>query len=225
MGLLEKTLNLAKKATERVIDTAGKKIEEARQKRIEEEQKFLREFPYKHRYTIRQKDSVSVDLVFGDVLERDSYVVYDADDEPVYMANGTVLMGKHHFVITNREKEELAKVNKALVNMPIPFMKERKSCMIEVAGEESFEMDTYISSGEREYSIYHSDLTIKADANGTEFRLVDRKTRKTCVHIYKVRSDEGFFKDKYYVGFDDETKKMMAICAAIGIDTIRFSED
>lgn len=34
-----------------------------------------------------------MDLVLWEVLERDSYVIYNADEEPVYIAKGTVLMG------------------------------------------------------------------------------------------------------------------------------------
>lgn len=225
MGLLDKTLNLAKKATEAVIDTAGNKIDEAKQKRAEEERRFIAEFPYKHRYIIRQKDSVSLDLVLWDVLERDSYVIYDADENPVYIAKGTVLMGKHHFVITNPEKQEMGKVRKALFNVPIPFMKERKTCTIEIAGQEPFDIETCISLKEREYNVLYRNMSIRADAKEKEFQVFDKKGKKPIIHIYKIRSEENFFKDKYFVGFDDEANKMLAICMAIGIDTIRFSED
>ena len=225
MGLLDKTLNLAKKATEAVIDTAGNKIDEAKQKRAEEERRFIAEFPYKHRYIIRQKDSVSLDLVLWYVLERDSYVIYDADENPVYIAKGTVLMGKHHFVITNPEKQEMGKVRKALFNVPIPFMKERKTCTIEIAVQEPFDIETCISLKEREYNVLYRNMSIRADAKEKEFQVFDKKGKKPIIHIYKIRSEENFFKDKYFVGFDDEANKMLAICMAIGIDTIRFSED
>ena len=225
MGLLNKTLDLAIKATGTVVDTAGKKIAEAKQKKEEEEKRFIEEFPYKHRYIIRQKDAVSLDLVLWEVLERDSYVIYNADDEPVYIAKGTVMMGKHHFVVTNPERQVMGKVNKALFNVPIPFMKERKTCSIELAGQDAFEMETCISFKEREYNVSNRDMTIKADIREKEFQIFEKKIKKPIIHIYKVRSDEGFFKDKYFVGFDEEENKMLAILMTIGIDTIRFGEN
>lgn len=225
MGLLNKTLDLAKKATGAVVDTAGKKINEAKQKKAEEERRFIEEFPYKYRYIIRQKDAVSLDLVLWEVLERDSYVIYNADEEPVYIAKGTVMMGKHHFVVTNQEKQVMGKVNKALFSVPIPFMKERKKCSIELAGEEAFEMETCISFNEREYTVSNRSMTIKADNREKEFQIFDKKSKKPIIHIYKVRSDEGFFQDKYFVGFDKEANKMRALLMTIGIDTIRFGED
>ena len=224
MGLLDKTLNLAKKATEAVIDSASKKLDEAKKRHEEAEQKFIQEFPYKHRYIIRQKDSVSLDLVLWDVLERDSYVIYDADEEPIYIAKGTVLMGKHHFVITNSDKQEVGKVRKALFNIPMPFMKDRKTCTVEVNGQEPFEIETCISFKEREYNVSYSDISIRADTKEKEFRVFDKNSKTPIIHIYKVRSDEGFFKDKYFVGFDDESNEKLAIGIAIGIDAIRFSE-
>ena len=86
-------------------------------------------------------------------------------------------------------------------------------------------METCISFKEREYTTTKSGMTIKADAREKEFQVFDKKGKKPIIHIYKVRSDEGFFKDKYVVGFDEDTNKMLAILMTIGIDTIRFSED
>lgn len=166
-----------------------------------------------------------MDLILWEVLERDSYVIYNADEEPVYIAKGTVMMGKHHFVVTNRNKQLVGKVKKALINVPIPFMKERKTCSIELIGEEPFEIETCISFGEREYSVSNRSMTINADARDKEFQIFDKNDKKPIIHIYKVRSDEGLFMDKYYVGFDEEANKMLALLMTIGIDTIRFSED
>ncbi len=225
MGLLNKTIGLAVKATGAVVDTAGKKLAEAKQKKEEEERRFIEEFPYKYRYIIRQKDSVSLDLVLWEILERDSYVIYNADEEPVYIAKGTVMMGKHHFVVTNPEKEVIGKVNKALFNVPMPFIKERKTCTIEIVGQNTFEMETCISFNEREYTVSNLGMTIKADYKEKEFQICDKNSKKTIIHIFKVRSEEGFFKDKYIVGFDEESNTMLAILMTIGIDTIRFGEN
>lgn len=225
MGLLGKTFELAKKATTAAIDSANRKLEEAKQKRIEEERRFLESFPYANRYTIKQKDSVSLDLVLWEVLERDSYVIYDTADNPIYIAKGTVLMGKHHFVVTSPDKKQHCKIHKAIFNVPLPFMKDRKTCKIELLGKEPFEIETCISFNEREYSVSGSRFSIKADEKEKEFMIFRKNKKKPDIHIYKVKSDEGFFKDKYYVGFDNPEDGMLAISMAIGIDTIRYAED
>ena len=225
MGLFDKTKDLAKKATNAVADTAAKKIAETKQKREEEERRFIEEFPYKHRYIIRQKDSVSIDLVLWDVLERDSYVISNADDKPVYIAKGTMLFGKHHFVVTNPENEVVGKVNKALFKIPIPLAKERKSFSIEIPGQEPFVVSTYTLFNEREYSISYSNLIMKANNREKEFQIFEKNSIKPIIHIYKVRSDESFFRDKYYVGFDDESYLAQAILMSIGIDVIFYGED
>lgn len=224
MGLINKTLKLAQKATNVVTDTAVKKLTEAKQKREEKERQFIAKFPYKYRYILRQKDSVSIDLILWDALERDSYVIYNSNEEPVYIAKGTMMMGKHHFIVTNPEKKVLGKVNKALFNVPIPFMKERKTCSIELPDQNPFEMETCISFNEREYTISNG-MSIKSDNREREFQIYNKTSPKPIIHIYKICSGDGFFSDKYFVGFDEETYKTLALLLTIGIDTIRFGED
>lgn len=224
MGLLDKTLSLAKKASGTVIDSANKKIDAAKQKKLEAEQKFIREFPYTNRYIVRQKESVSVDLVLWDVLEKDSYVIYNANEEPVYIAKGTMFMGKHHFVVTNSQNERVGKVSKALFKVPVPFVKDRKGFTVDIDGVKPFDVETSVSFGERDFSI-SNNLNIQTNEKEKEFKVFDKNNKKPIIHIYKVRSDERFYWDKYVVGFDDEKNKMLAFCMAIGIDAILFAPD
>lgn len=225
MGLLNKAIGNAVKATGKIKEAAEKKVNEAKKKRKEEERKFFEQFPYKNMCIIRQKDSISVDLVLWEVLERDYYVIYDEKDVPIYIAKGTTMMGKHHFIVSNSEKKVVGKVKKALFNIPMPFMKERKSCSIEIEGNEAFELETYISFRERQYDIGRKGLVIEIDSKEKEFRVKRNSRKKPIIHIYKRRSDEGFFMDKYVVGFDDEKDKILAILLTIGIDTIRYADD
>ena len=224
MGLLGKTLELAKKATSSVIESANRKLEEARQKRIEEEKKFLQEFPYKYRYIIKQGETLSLDLVLWEGLERNSYVVFDDKENPVYIAKGTFWMGRHHFIVTDNNKKRCCKINKALFNVPLPFIKERKTCKIALSEEEPFEIGTCISFKEREYSISKDGMSIKADEKEKEFKIFRNNNDTPDIHIYKIRSGE-FLKGKYCVGFDNYADGILALSLAVGIDTIRFSLD
>lgn len=228
MGLFDKTLGLAKKATSTVADAASKKIAEAKQKREEEERRFIEEFPYKYRYIVRQKESISYDidpLLLWDVLERDSYLVSNSEEDPVFIVKGTLMFGKHHFVVTNSKKAVVGKVNKALFKVPVPFAKDRKSFMVDIPGEENFTVSTYILMGEQEYDVSISGATFDGDKRAKEYKFFDRGALKPTVHIYKVRSDEGFLRDKYYVGFDDESNLVKAILLAIGVDAVFYSPD
>lgn len=217
---LKKTAQVAKKASSVAIDTANKKVDEIKQKQIDKERKFIEEFPYQHRISVRQMDSTSVDLLLWEVLERDSYVVYDVNEKPIYIIKGTVMMGKHHFVITNPEKRVVGKIRKAIFNMPIPFEKEKEKCIIELNGEEPFELETYISFGEREYHFFNKGLKIRVtDKLEREFKINNRKHKKPVVHIYK----KGIMRDRYTVGFDEVKNEILAIALTIGVDIIRFS--
>lgn len=224
MSILGKTFELAKKAGSAAINSASRKLEEAKQKRLQEEQMFLQRFPYKYRCTIRQQDSTNVDLMVWEILEKDAYIVYDAEDTPIYIAKGTAFMGKHHFKVTSPDKKQHCKIHKALFKVPVPFIKDRKSCKVRLTGKEPFIIKTYISFKKREYAIEGRDMSIEADKKEKEFKIFRNDRTTPCIHIYKVRSDEGFFRDKYYVGFNDARDEMLAIATTIGIDTIRYSE-
>lgn len=228
MKLFDKTLDLAKKATSAVADTAAKKIAEAKQKREEEERRFIEEFPYKYRYVMRQKESISYDidpLLLWDVLERDSYLISNANEEPAFIAKGTLMFGKHHFVVTNSNKEVIGKVNKALFKIPVPLAKDRKSFLVDIPGEENFTVSTYTLFDEADYSISLNNITMKADKREKEFMFLEKGNPKPIIHVYKVRSDDLFLRDKYFVGFDNENYLVKAVLLTLGIDVIFYGAD
>ena len=217
---LKKTMKVAKKASSVAMNTANQKVNEIKQKQAEKEQKFIEEFPYNYRISVCQMDSISTSLLLWEILERDSYIVYDVNEKPIYIVKGKVIMGKYHFIITNPEKKVVGKMRKLLFNMPIPFEKEKEACIIELDGEESFEMETYISFGKREYHIHNKGLRMKAiDKLEREFQINNRKQRKPVIHIYK----KGIMRDKYTVGFDEEKNEILAVVMAVGLDLIRFN--
>lgn len=223
MGIKEKALGFVKTASYALLETATEKINEEMTNRLQREQKFIENFPYKYRYIIRQNASTSVDLLFWEGLERDSYVVYDANDIPIYVTQGAVLLGKNSFTMRDVHKNIVAKIHKSLITLPIPLTKERQTCKIELPDEPTFDMETYVSFGDRCYLISKSDWKIEADNKDKEFKVFTAKGKRPLIHIYKVLSFEDLFKDKYIIGFDDESYKMTALAMTIGLDTIRFA--
>ena len=224
MGLLDKTLKIAKQASKVAMDAAGKKIDEIKKKREDENKIFVENIPYKFKYAVLLGDCDYDDFFIE--LERDSYAILDLDKDknPIYIAKGTVLRGKHHFIVKNSNKEEVAKVHKHYVNFSIPVLeKERKTCSIELAGKEPFEMETYVELKDRQYYISKSGWKLDSSSNlirETEFRFKKGRTSKPTIIIYKTSAVER----KYILAFDNEEFSDIAACFAIGIDLIRFSD-
>lgn len=225
MSLLSKTLSVAKKATESLVDAAGRKIDDVAKKQKDDERSFLQSIPYNNVCVLLQNNTMSIAADLWEILERDSYVVYDVDQQPLYIAKGTLLMGKHHFIITNPNKVVCGKVNKALFKMPMPFVKERASCTVELPNREPFTLETMISFDGREYSSSLREIRIVADEKEKEFRIIRAREKKPVAHIYKTRSfaKGTFFNDKYYIAFDNKKDELLAINIALAIDLIRFN--
>ena len=57
MKLTTKTLELVRKTAATAIDSANRKLEDAKQRKLDEQRMFWQNFPYKHRYTITPQDS------------------------------------------------------------------------------------------------------------------------------------------------------------------------
>ena len=135
MGLLGKTLDFAKKATSVAIDSANRKLDEAKQKRLDEERSFLQEFPYKNRCTIKLSGS---------------YEIYDTEDCLRYSTKGFGLMEANNFWLASPDGNQHCKFHKALFNIPSPFTKDRKACSLEFPSKELVEIETYVSFKVRE---------------------------------------------------------------------------
>ena len=185
----------------------------------------MQSIPYDNVYVLLQNDAVNIDLGLWETPERDSFVIYDVDRHPLYIAKGTFWMGKHHFILTNSHKTVCGKVNKALFNVPLPFVEDRVSCTVELPGEETFSLETKLSFGRRDYSCSLKGIKIVADEKEKEFRIIRDCEKKPLAHIYKTRSfaKGTFYNDKYYVAFDDKNDELLAINIAVAIDLIRFN--
>lgn len=228
MGLLDKTLDIAKKASKLAIDVANKKIDETKKKRAEEKDIFIESIPYKYKYVVTQGDSTSLDLGFWDVLDRDTFAVCDLNNNPIFLAKGTLLRGKHHFIVTNPNREQLAKVHKHYINFSNILEREKRTCTIELTGEESFYIQTYKEFKERQYYISKNGWDMESAGTlikENEFKFTKRRIKKPVISVYKIRSSEGWFNDQYITAFDDESYAVLATCLAIGVDAIRFSGD
>lgn len=212
MGLLDKTLKLAKEASKAAIDAAGKKSNKQKKKRADE----IENIPYKYKYVVTQ------DVDCGIIIDRDSYGILDINNNVILLAKGTVLRGTHHFIIT-KNKEEVATVHKHYFNFSGLIEREKKICTIELAGESPFEMRTYVEFKERQYDISKSGWHLSSSSNRireTEFHFNKGRTKKPAITVYKP----GAISNKLIVAFDNEEYSVLAACFAIGIDLIRFSD-
>lgn len=187
----------------------------------EESEAFL-EMPYQYKYIIRQQETSSVDLFLGEILERDTYILIDKENNTEFIVKGTVLMGKHHFIMKNSEAREVGRIKKSLVNIPIPFEKEPKSCSIIINDTRYCDVKTYILFGERNYSLSCSDLNIKFDKFGKEFKIYKSESKEPICQINKTFANDTTYRDKYVVGINSLEHKIPMLLIAIGIDLIRY---
>ena len=228
MGILNNAFGFIQKTTQTIIKSASSKIEEAERKRKEEEQRFILEFPYKYRYTVRQTPTVYLDLGLWQLFERKCYEVYNSNNELVFRARGSILFGNHHFVILDSDKNKVGKVNRALFNIQIPFMKKRRTCKINLINDDPFVIESHIPYGAfdlslgREYNISKRDISVVENVKNKEYKVYGREESEPIFHIYKVRSD-SFLYHQYLLGFNDEKNELPAVSVAIGIDTLHFS--
>lgn len=239
MGLLGKALGaVAKKALDIAVDNGAidkvlqsenvqKTIKNASNKLnkaigMKEETDALLEMPYQYKYIIRQQETSSVDLIFGEVLERDTYILFDKENNTEFIVKGTVLMGKHHFIMKNSNAKEVGRIKKALVNIPIPFEKEAKSCSIIINDTHYCDVSTCVSFGERDYSLSYSDLHINFDKFEKEFKIYKGKSKELICQINKTFSSDVTHRDKYVVGINSLEYKIPMLLIAIGIDLVRY---
>lgn len=233
MGILGKVASLAmSKAVDAAIET-GKAQEmvnkvSAKYEKLtgyQTEDELLKQIQYKNKVIIRQQPSTSLYMLFDEVLERDSYIVFDEKDEPKYIIKGTVLFGKHHFHMKDKNGKEVGVIKKKIINIPNPleFEKEVKSCTIEINGKKIGNFSRYKELFEKEYNYRIGDMTIEADKREKVLKVFSKNKENPIILIEKAVSDT-VLENKYVVGFNRKDNEIKAILIAIGIDLIRKSK-
>lgn len=226
MGLISKKIIKTVSATvgEKVVNKISDKATERRNRKIEEEKKLIENLPFENKYMVRSQPSSSIDLGLWDVLERDSYIVYDDNDNPFLIAKGALVMGKHHFIVTNKDKIKIATIHKELFKFPGVFEKNRKGCRINIAEKEYIQLESYTEFDEDKYRLSGCDYSITADMWKKEFCIIDDRTHKTIAKILRVHSEQSIFLTQYVVAFNNLQNKLLALFICICLDLVHFSE-
>lgn len=230
MGLLKKvaevTSQKASELAEKARAEAERKKEEERLRKEENERKFRENFLYKRMYYIKKDTKQKPE--YWEKLTRNTYVVSDENEQPVYIAKENYWIENYRYKITDSNKKTVGYIRKHLINFGWPFVKERKGCTIWLA-DNSFKarLTTYISFGEREFGSTEDTISVKLedkDKFGREkvYRVSKADSNNVFSRVYRIRSDEGYFKDKYVVGFDNEEDSVLASLVAIAINMIRY---
>lgn len=230
MGLLKKavkaTAQKANELAEKAKAEAERKKEEERLKKEENERKFRETFPFKRMYDIRKDTTQKPE--YWEKLTRNTYVVTDEKEQPVYIAKENFWIENYLFEVTDANKKVVGHIRKHLFNFGWPFVKERRGCTIWLA-DKSFRarLTTYVFWGEREFGSTENTVSVKLESKdkfGREkvYKVSKAKSNKKFSKVYRIRSDEGFFKDRYIVGFDEEDDAVLASLVAIAINMIRY---
>lgn len=230
MGLLKDVAKATKQKANEIAEKAKaeaeRKKEEERLRKEENERKFRESFPFKRMYNIRKDTTQKPE--YWETLTHHSYVVTDENENPVFIAKENFWIENYRFKVTNSNKEVVGYIRKHLFNFGFPFVKDRKGCTIRLA-DNSFKarLTTYVSFKEREFGSTEGTISVKLenkDKLGREkvYKVSKNGSNKKFSKVYRIRSDEGFFKDRYVVGFDDEEDAILATLVAIGINMIRY---
>lgn len=230
MGVLKDVAKVTKQKAGELAEKAKaeveRKKEEERLRKEENERKFRESFPFQRMYNIRKDTKQKPE--YWEKVTNHTYVVTDENEKPIYIAKENFWIENYRFKVTNSDKEVVGFIRKHLFNFGFPFVKERKGCTIKLA-DNSFKarLTTYISFNKREFGGTEGTISVvleNTDKLGSEniYKVSKSGSNKNFSKVYRIRSDEGFFKDRFVVGFDNEEDAILATLIAIGINMIRY---
>lgn len=221
MGLLSKALgNAAVFVGDTIVTglTAVCDIVDKYEDKLEkEDEKAIKGYQYKYRYTINQQASKAGE---------DIYTICDANDEVEYNVKGGFFAGKHHFSVTDKNGKMVGKINKAFINMRIPILeKKRRRCIIEIQGMEKFSLEYANTIDGDEYSLEDIDLDIENEEGDINFTICKNKKKDHIIKVRKLHAKNVLSRDSYAVVYNDEAYKLKAIFIALAIDLVRYNGD
>lgn len=224
MSLLRKAVDKTKETAAKMIDNAKevaqKKAEEDRKRREEKERQFRSSFPYKYMLSIRKLNAVSAKHANLWVeVKNSAFLISDCNEVPVVVAQEDFWLGEYKYKVSNCNGQLLGTVRKHFFNFGFPFVKDRHGCTVKVAGtNERFRFTTCLSFGDREFGGTENPyelMGVGKSKNPKVFYV--KKGRKNVLYICKVSWNEGFFDDRYIVGYDELNDGALAVLCGLAV--------
>lgn len=231
MGKLKKTVSntanrtksLAANMLNAAKEAARQKREEERKRREEKERNFKETFPYQHMFTIREKNIFSSkESDLWEQITKESYVITDENEKPIYIAKESFWLGSYYYKVTNSDKKVIGYVRRHLFNFGFPFVKDRHGCTVRVVEtNERYRLTTYMFLKEREFGGSDGAYSVTCKDKkefAKEFKV--SKGNNQIAHIYKVSYDDGFLASRYIVGYDNKDVEHLAVLNGLAIHLI-----
>ncbi len=212
MGFLGKVIGSGFSLIGSGAQVIGKRIEDAFSKQEKKNLEYLAQYPYKHKFIVREVKHRTDDMRFAKNIgvEQDFFTVYNAENVPILIAKPLSLSNTLKYSIIDLSTVEIAKIEckKAL------FSSTKQNCVIEIHNK-THALSTNVLFDKRKFSCDDNNLQINCDETGKEVRIFSQK--KIVMQINKVASDLGMKWGEYVIGCTEQEYAETLIMFALGI--------
>ena len=213
MGLIGKVLGTGVSIIGAGAEAIGKGIESAFLKQEEINLEYLAQYPYKHKFIVREVKNKSDDMKFADEIgvDKDFFAVYDEENNPIYVAVRIDQAKKTKYTVIDMGRRTIANI--AVTGSVLNAKK--KNCNIEF-GSNTFEISTNYSFDKRKFNISYDGYRIDCNDFGTEVRVYSKRNKK-IIQINKVASDLGVKWGEYVIGCNEPEDTIVTILLGISV--------
>lgn len=193
----------------KVVDKASEKVERKSQKRIST---FLTKNPTHAHLFLHQKW----------YTWKESYQVFDAQQQVKYIVKGELLSQKHHLHIYDASgRYQLGMIKEALIAFRAPLSGEShpKDFSIEVGGTKLGKVKSKRSFGKSKFEVTYNGWQIEGDFWGKGFKVMSGDSL-----VMEVSREYAYTGDMYFVDITDPSNELMCLLVLLALDAASMSK-
>ncbi len=197
-------------AAKKGLDKASEAAEKKSQKKL---QKFLDTNPdHSHLFVSQIRHKL-----------KETYYVYDENQQVKYAVKGELMSMKHHLHIYDAQgKRELATVKETLiaVRSPISLDSHPKDFVIEVGGKKLGKVKTKGSFGKQKFDVTFNDWSIEGDIFGKNYKVMD----KSGNIVMTVSKKLSYVNDMHFVDITNPQDEFHCMLIVLALDSASISK-
>ena len=218
MGMIKGIVELV--ATDALIDVTNKAIKgldkasAAAQKKADKKvQKFLETNPdHCHLFASQIRHKF-----------KETYYIYDHNQQVRYMVKGELLSLKHHLHIYDATgRTELATVKETLIAMrsPLSLDSHPKDFVIEVSGKKIGKVKTKAAFAKQKFDVTFNDWSVEGDVFGKNYKVLDKNGKVVMAASQKL----SYVNDMYYVDITDPKDEFYCVLILLALDSASMTK-
>ena len=218
MGIIKSIVEFV--ATDAILEVTDKAIKgidkasEAAQKKADKRlQKFLESNPgHCHLFASQVRYKL-----------KETYYIYDHNQQVRYMVKGELLSMKHHLHIYDATgKTELATVKEKLIAMrsPLSMDSHPKDFVIEVGGKKVGKVKTKAAFTKQKFDVTFNDWTVEGDVFGKNYKVLDRSGNVVMIASQKL----SYVNDMYFVDVTDPKDELYCVLILLALDSASMTK-